>query len=457
LAVTDADHPISSEQLIAYAMGRLPAEAARITAAHLAECSLCHSRVRLLRRIRDRVHAQRLIPVTAGQAVHPSSPSWRERFDAWRNGLTPLTFRVGLVAAMFVVMWGVGSAYAMAGVTRSALPGDALYPVKTTAEQVQLAITVSPTRRAELHAEFTQTRMQEIVTLAELQRYEALPEALEALEAQAAVTAQSLPGLAQSDPGLGIQVAQQVHQSLTNGAEALTRLRDDGAEAAAQPILERAVAVSVNETALVLSQLPAAVILEVVPTATLAPPTVTATATPTKTATQTATATHTSTATHTATATQTPTPTATATATATDTATPTDTPTDTATPTNTATYTATPTDTPTRTPTATATSTPSPTATPTSTPSPTATDTATAVPTATVTPRPTESPTSTATSPPTATRTRTPRPTATPSPTRTPTLTRTLAPTETEAAPPSRTPPPTLTIVPEDTPDAADP
>ena len=457
--MSESPHPVSPEQLTAFALGRLPAEAELRVATHLPGCALCRSRVRLLRRIRDRVQAEQPIPVT-GRLGRAAARPLRQRLADWGSALAQIpvhtSYRLALVATMLIVLLSTGSTYALAGITRSALPGEAFYSLKTTVEQVRLAVALSDTRRAELHAELTQTRMREVVALAERGRYEQIPEALEALEAQAQVTAAQLPEVTQRDFGLGVQLAQQVHQSLTTGTEALTHLRDEEAMASAQPILERAVAVSVNETASVLSQLPAAVILAVAPTPTEPPPpTATRTPLPTLTSTPTATASSTATTIPTSTATVPPTATATATPTATFTQTPAPTATDTATatPTATATATSTATPTPTDTPTETATPTATPSATPTATntPPPTATPSATvtssatpAPPTPTRTPRPTNTPSRT----PAPTETNTPRPTATPSRTPPPTTTATARPTET-TAPTTLTPDATVTSRPD--------
>lgn len=428
--MSELKHAVAPEQLIAYALGQLEARTAQHVAAHVQTCAVCRAQVSLLRRIQARVRSAQPIPVT-GMLTLVRGSALLGRLGGWRNALAHTPFRLALVVVMLAVLVSVGSTYAMVGITRNALPGDAMYPVKTTAERVQLATTISPTRRAELHAEFTQTRMREVVALAELERYAEIPEALEALHAQTEVTAAQLPVVTQRDLRLGIQLAQQVQQSMATGVEALTKLRDAGTEASAQPILERALAASTKDSVTVLAQLPAAVILEVVPTPIIGPPTPTATATPTASATRTPTFTPTATASPTATATATPTATDTATATAT--ATPTDAPTRTPTPTDTPTRTPTPTDTPTATGTATHTASPTPTPSATETPRPTVTVTATASLTATpsATPSPTE------------TDTRTPRPTATPS--------RTPSPTATETPKPPNTPLPTVNANPTGT------
>jgi hypothetical protein len=77
---------------------------------------------------------------------------------SWK-ALRPLA----VVAASLVIVAGIGAWLVLASV--SALPGEPLYNVKRVYEQLQLSVA-SQDRKIELHMEFADKRMQELVALA---------------------------------------------------------------------------------------------------------------------------------------------------------------------------------------------------------------------------------------------------------------------------------------------------
>jgi hypothetical protein len=74
---------------------------------------------------------------------------------------------VVLLAATLGLLLMGGAAVAASG---SALPGQALYPVKKAVEKVELALTNGPSGRAKLHLEFAQRRLEELQALLEKRR-----------------------------------------------------------------------------------------------------------------------------------------------------------------------------------------------------------------------------------------------------------------------------------------------
>ena len=71
-----------------------------------------------------------------------------------------LALRMGLAVLAVAAVSGLG-AVGLVSASAGSLPGDALYGVKRTAEQVQLAFSTSPAARAALEAEFAQRRLAE--------------------------------------------------------------------------------------------------------------------------------------------------------------------------------------------------------------------------------------------------------------------------------------------------------
>jgi hypothetical protein len=99
-------------------------------------------------------------------ALKPATVAARFRPLFYRPAVTYLAVAVILLIALF------GGGYATASAAGDALPGDALYPVKLNLEQAHLSLTTNRVRKAELHLEFAQHRMEELNALVALGEYE---------------------------------------------------------------------------------------------------------------------------------------------------------------------------------------------------------------------------------------------------------------------------------------------
>jgi len=109
-------------------------------------------------------HARlRLINQMAQSAARPEQVT-----TGW---LKPLVLKPGIpfvivIVILALIVGGGATAYASQG----SLPDDMLYPVKTTMEDLQLALTRSPEARATLHLRLAQRRLNEAVAEASLGR-----------------------------------------------------------------------------------------------------------------------------------------------------------------------------------------------------------------------------------------------------------------------------------------------
>lgn len=86
------------------------------------------------------------------QIAADHQPRWNLR---WQFALTPALLVITLVSSV--------------GYAQTALPGDALYSVKTQSENVQLAVTFSPAKKANLCSKQMKRRANELATLATTQ------------------------------------------------------------------------------------------------------------------------------------------------------------------------------------------------------------------------------------------------------------------------------------------------
>ncbi|PIR93915.1 hypothetical protein COT97_04290 [Candidatus Falkowbacteria bacterium CG10_big_fil_rev_8_21_14_0_10_39_11] len=93
-------------------------------------------------------------------------------FDGWNliRMMVPISFinflakPIGIVTVAVLFVFGSGAFTVNA--SKSSIPGDILYPVKLTSEKVQVGLTVSEDRKAELHVDFAEERVSEIEQIA---------------------------------------------------------------------------------------------------------------------------------------------------------------------------------------------------------------------------------------------------------------------------------------------------
>jgi hypothetical protein len=101
----------------------------------------------------------------------------------------------------------------------SALPGQVLYPIKRTVEQVQLAMATSPSAKAETHLKHAQTRLTELRALADRDEAGHVPGTISAMQtavrqANLAVARADRAGVS-TTPKLRSQLAQLRQQMVT--------------------------------------------------------------------------------------------------------------------------------------------------------------------------------------------------------------------------------------------------
>ena len=96
----------------------------------------------------------------------------------------------------------------------SALPGDALYPLKLNVEQARISLTADPERQAELHLEFAQNRLAELDALAALGQYDRVASLAEQVNQQLTLAVAAARRLSDRDPELALRLQDQVQQAL---------------------------------------------------------------------------------------------------------------------------------------------------------------------------------------------------------------------------------------------------
>jgi hypothetical protein len=133
-------------------------------------------------------------------------------------GLKSVALIIAIVALLF------GGAGITAVTAQSALPGDALYPVKTTIEQTRLSLASDAGNRAQMKMEFAEQRLEEIAALIEEGRFQDVSEAVLAFEADINGAILELDTLARVDPARAAQIALEITRALTGYYKTLSAL-----------------------------------------------------------------------------------------------------------------------------------------------------------------------------------------------------------------------------------------
>ena len=175
---------------------------------NLLEQELRETKVRLLNQLPDR-------PALVTKS-RPNRYTWQR--TKRRFAMTWII----IVSTLLTMLTGTGVVYA----SSDALPGDALYPVKTLTENVQLALA-SQEGDAELTLHFIQTRMEEMQQLLAQGRTDDLDEAASGYENQTKAMTQLLAAVQAQDPDEAIRLRTELEQQLQEQARQMQALLDD--------------------------------------------------------------------------------------------------------------------------------------------------------------------------------------------------------------------------------------
>lgn len=126
-----------------------------------------------------------------------------------------------IVATLAILFGGAGLTNAAA---QSAIPGDALYPVKTTIERTRLSFSQDAGDRAALKMVFAEKRLDEVAKLINEGRFSEIRQAVLAFESEINGAILELDSLSKVDPARAARLAQEITSALTRYAESLATL-----------------------------------------------------------------------------------------------------------------------------------------------------------------------------------------------------------------------------------------
>lgn len=125
-----------------------------------------------------------------------------------------------VIATIFIFLFGGTSLTVFAA--QSALPGDALYPVKTGLEETRLSLTSEEDRVAQLHLSLAQKRLEEIEGLIKEGRYDQVGKTSAEFERQIQLAVEALKSLANQNPTRAGELTTQMMVELSTYTKALT-------------------------------------------------------------------------------------------------------------------------------------------------------------------------------------------------------------------------------------------
>ncbi len=169
-------------------------------------------------------------------------PGWLQVFfpAQKRQLISPRRFAFSAILALIVIITLLfGGAGATVLAAQSSLPGDVLYPVKTSLESTRLRLAADAYDQAQLHLSFAQRRLDEIAGLMRAGRAAEISAAAAEFQHQIHRALENLSVLAASDPQRASDLARQITHALSQYAQTLTGLTAQAPETAL-PALQQA-------------------------------------------------------------------------------------------------------------------------------------------------------------------------------------------------------------------------
>jgi hypothetical protein len=219
------------------------------------------SRNRLVSRIQQESQPEVVAPM-----------SWGERLQNFLS-----IQKVAPVAFVFVLMLGLVVSGTVVSASQKSLPGDDLYSVKLTLEQIALATSLDEKNDAELQIQFVENRLTEVQALIVEERYEEVAESIQVYEEQVSKTLETIQTVSDQDRFLAYELAAQLDGILAEQKNILAALSITAPESVGLNIYYRVLVSSE------VVKLTAENFANIVPPPPSAPPTSVPTKTPTQT------------------------------------------------------------------------------------------------------------------------------------------------------------------------------
>ena len=130
-----------------------------------------------------------------------------------------------LLAILLVIIF-MGTGVSAAFASSDSLPGDVLYPIKTSVENIQLLLSFDEVKQAQLQIDFAQRRIGEMKALALQGRYEDIRTAVDGYQSLLNATNESLRMMVLEGDPRTAEIGDLVEETLFYDALILTGLKD---------------------------------------------------------------------------------------------------------------------------------------------------------------------------------------------------------------------------------------
>lgn len=147
---------------------------------------------------------------------------------------------IGLAVLIVLTMFLFGGIGITAYAASSSLPGDTLYSLKTTAENIRVGLTSDSVAQARLYLEYAGRRLSEIQSLIDEDRHNDVPQAAREFESDIQKALSAIGSLSQTDPTRAIQLKEEVPAILRSYSDILTQMLAS-LPADIQPALQNAI------------------------------------------------------------------------------------------------------------------------------------------------------------------------------------------------------------------------
>ena len=137
-----------------------------------------------------------------------------------------------LVAVVMILAFLFGGAGITAYAAQSALPGDALYGVKTGLEQTQASLAGDAARKVELYLGFAERRLDEIARLIAEGRYDDIQLATSEYQTYIQLALEAMKDVAAGDPVKATELAGRITDLLTRYSQVLSGMMGNVPDAA---------------------------------------------------------------------------------------------------------------------------------------------------------------------------------------------------------------------------------
>jgi hypothetical protein len=170
--------------------------------------------------------------------------SWLTNLVSSGRGNQPSNFvRRAVLASILAVMLLVFGGAGFATAARSALPGEALYPLKTSLEQARISVAANPATQANLYLSLAENRLQEISGLVATGRYDQVAPIAAEFERYVKKAVAAVEAVAENDPAQAAKLNARLASALSSFAQSLGDLLE-GAPETLRPDLQTAVETS---------------------------------------------------------------------------------------------------------------------------------------------------------------------------------------------------------------------